>query len=87
MQELKEIDNALGVQIQAAQEEYRVALAEYDAKRNKKAEEERKKVDEANKKRAKEAQERGVPDTIAGSPRDTLAYPTQPAVNGLDRRI
>jgi hypothetical protein len=87
MQELKAMDDALGVQIQVAQEEYRVALAEYDAKRNKKAEEERKKVDEENKKRAKEALERGVPDTIAGSPRDTLAYPTQPAANGIERRL
>jgi hypothetical protein len=87
MQELKEIDDAMGVQIQAAQEEYRVALAEWDAKRMKKYEEERKKVEEENKKRAKEAQERGVPDSIAGSPRDTLAYPAQPAVNGIERRI
>lgn len=87
MQELKEIDDALGAQIQVAQEEYQVALAEWSAKRNKKAEEERKKVDEENKKRAKEAQERGVPDTIAGSPRDTLAYPAQPSVNGIERRV
>jgi hypothetical protein len=87
MQELKEIDDAMGAQIQVAQAEYQKALAEYDAKRAKKAAEERKKIDEENKKRAKEAQERGVPDSIAGSPRDTLAYPSQPAVNGLERRV
>ena len=87
MQELKEIDNALGVQIQAAQEEYRVALAEYDAKRVAKAAEAQKKVDEENKRRAEEARKRGVPDSIAGSPRDTLAYPSQPSVNGLERRV
>jgi len=75
MQELVEIDAALGVQIQAAQEEYRVALAEWDAKRVAKAAEAQKKVDEENKKRAKAAEERGTPDTIAGSPRDTLASP------------
>ena len=87
MQELKEIDNALGVQIEAAQEEYRVALAEWDNKRIAKAAEARKKVDEENKQREKEAQERGVPDSVAGSPRDTLAYPTRPATNGIERRI
>ena len=78
MQELKEIDDALSVQIQAAQEEYRVALAEHDAKRIAKAAEAQKKVDEENRKRDKAARERGYPDTIAGSPRDTLAYPRDP---------
>jgi hypothetical protein len=87
MAELVEIDRVMGEQQEVAQEEYRVALAEWDNKRIKKMAEEQKKIDEENKKRAKEAQERGVPDSIAGSPRDTLAYPTQPGVNGIERRV
>lgn len=75
MQELVEIDAALGEQQQVAQEEYQVALAEWDAKRVAKAAEAQKKVDEENAKRAKAAEERGTPDTVAGSPRDTLASP------------
>ena len=95
MGELVEIDRLLGEQQQKAQEEYQVALAEYNNKRWKKAEEERKKVDEENKKRDEEARKRGYPDTIAGSPRDTLAMPrdpsspssVHPSPNGIERRI
>jgi len=86
MGELVGIDSLLAEQQAKAQEEYRVALAEYDAKRLKRAEEERKKVDEENKKRDEEARKRGYPDTIAGSPRDTMAMPRDPS-NGIERRI
>lgn len=79
MAELKEIDDAMAVTQMAAQEEYRVALAEWEGRRDKKAAEERKKVDEENAKRDKVARERGYPDTIAGSPRDTLAMPRDPS--------
>ena len=86
MGELVEIDRVLGEQQARAQEEYRVALAEYDAKRWKKAQEEQKRIDEENKKRDEEARKRGYPDTIAGSPRDTMAMPRDPS-NGIERRI
>jgi hypothetical protein len=75
MQELVEIDAAMAVTQMAAQEEYRVALAEWDAKRVAKMAEAQKKVDEENAKREEAAKKRGTPDTIAGSPRDTLASP------------
>lgn len=100
MGELVEIDRAMAEAQGVAQEEYRVALAEWDAKRLKKYEEQRKKTEEENRKRMEEARERGVPDSIAGSPRDTLAYPTDPNYpgrvypeaapapkNGIERRI
>ncbi len=79
MAELKEIDDAMAVTQMAAQEEYQVALAEWEGRRDKKAAEERKKIDEENAKRDKAARERGYPDTIAGSPRDTLAMPRDPS--------
>jgi hypothetical protein len=79
MQELVEIDRAMAEQQEVAQEEYRVAIAEWDAKRVKKMAEEQKKIDEENAKRDKAARERGYPDTIAGSPRDTLAMPRDPS--------
>jgi len=79
MGELVEIDRAMAEAQGVAQEEYRVALAEWDAKRVAKMAEAQKKVDEENEKRDKAARERGYPDSIAGSPRDTLAMPRDPS--------
>lgn len=96
MAELKEIDDAMAITQAQAQMEYQKALAEWEGARAKKAAEAQAKVDAENEKREEAARKRGVPDTLAGSPRDTLAsprvavpYPSNPPpVNGtIDRRI
>jgi hypothetical protein len=100
MQELVEIDNAMGEAMAVAQEEYRVALAEYDAKIAAKRKAEEKERLAAEKKAAEERRAReeeagrdpNAPQTLAGVPRDTLAHPTVPGPvypqNGtVERRI
>ena len=101
MQELKEIDDAMGEAMLEAQEAYDAELAEWSGRRQKEAEELRKKTEEENRKKLEAARERGEPDSIAGSPRDTLAYPSDPNYpgrvypeaapvapkNGIERRI
>jgi hypothetical protein len=87
MQELKAIDDSMNEAVMAAQEEYRVALAEWSAKRQAKADAERKKVDEENKKRSEEAKKRGeeIPPDSWVPPRDSVAQPYgEPTI---DRRV
>jgi hypothetical protein len=85
MQELVEIDNAMGEAMEAAQVEYQKALAEYDAKvaaKRKAKEKERlaaeKKAAEERKAREEEAgRDPNAPQTYAGVPRDTVAQPVE----------
>lgn len=79
MQELKQIDDSMAEPMQEAQEAYRVALAEWSAKRKKKSDEERKKVDEENRKRSEEARKRSGGRDSWTTPRDSLAQPTDPS--------
>jgi hypothetical protein len=88
MQELKEIDNAMGVTMQAAQEEHQAALAEWSAKREAErlAKEkearllEKKAAEERRAKEEEAGRDPDAPQTYAGVPRDTMAQP-------VDRRI
>lgn len=79
MQELKAIDDSMAEPMQEAQEAYRVALAEWSAKRDAKAAAERKKVDDENKKRSEEAKKRGEePQRDSWTPpRDSMAQPVE----------
>jgi len=87
MQELKEIDNAMGEQMVVAQAEYRKALDEWTAKRDaeRKAKEKERLAAEkkaADERRAKEGEPQ--PDSWT-PPRDTVAQPTgEPTI---ERRI
>jgi hypothetical protein len=86
MQELKEIDNAMGEAQAEAEVEYQAALAEWSAKqeekRRAKAKEElaaRKKAEEERRAREEEAgRDPDAPQTLAGVPRDTVAVPPAP---------
>ena len=85
MQELVEIDNAMGESMAVAQAEYQKALAEYDAKvaaKRQAKEKERlaaeKKAAEERKAREEEAgRDPDAPQTYAGVPRDTMAQPIE----------
>jgi hypothetical protein len=91
MQELVEIDNAMGEQMAVAQAEYQKALDEWSAKRNAERAAKEKERLAAEKKLADErkakAEKEGVPvepDSWV-PPRDTLAQPTgEPTI---ERRI
>jgi hypothetical protein len=88
MQELVEIDNAMGEQMAVAQAEYQKALDEWSAKRNaeRAAKEkerlaaEKKAADERRAREEEAGRDPDAPQTYAGVPRDTLAQP-------IERRI
>jgi hypothetical protein len=82
MQELSQINATMAAEQAVAQEEYRVALAEYDAKREAKRKAEEKERLAAEKKAADERRAKeGEPERDSWTPpRDTLAQP-------IERRI
>jgi hypothetical protein len=85
MQELKEIDDAMGVAMEEAQVEYQKALAEWEGKREEKrrakAKEElaaKKKAEQERRAKEEEAgRDPDAPQTYAGVPRDTMAQPIE----------